>query len=147
MRPRAVVVVAHGLGEHSGRYGNVVQALVPRGYAIYAIDHRGHGRSGGPRAYIEHLDAVVDDFEQFRTEVCGRHLDAPPFVIGHSFGGLVALAHAVRFGRAEQGLVLSAPASAGGKRTSLVPSAALPTGRDGRTDSSGAPGRCRAREP
>ena len=117
--PRAVVVVSHGLGEHSGRYGNVVDALVPRGYAMYALDHRGHGRSGGPRAYVEHLDTVVDDFEQFRSDACARHVDTPSVVLGHSFGGLVALAHARRFGATQAGMVLSAPASAGGSRTSF----------------------------
>ena len=42
--PRDVVVIAHGYAEHSGRYGNVVERLVPAGYAVHAIDHRGHGQ-------------------------------------------------------------------------------------------------------
>ena len=117
---RGVVVVAHGLGEHSGRYGNVVDALVPRGYAIYALDHRGHGRSEGPRAYVERLAFVVDDFEAFRAEVCGQHPGAPRFVLGHSFGGLVALVDAIDHPDSSNGLVLSAPASAAGARTSFL---------------------------
>ncbi|HUM71178.1 MAG TPA: alpha/beta fold hydrolase, partial [Chloroflexota bacterium] len=47
--PRATLVIAHGLGEHSGRYMNVVNHLVPKGYGIYALDHLGHGRSPGQR--------------------------------------------------------------------------------------------------
>ena len=54
--PTGVLLVSHGLGEHSGRYGNVVDALLPDGWAVYGLDHRGHGRSGGRRA---HLDAYA----------------------------------------------------------------------------------------
>ena len=117
---RGVVVVAHGLGEHSGRYGNVVDALVPTGYAVYALDHRGHGRSEGPRAYVERLPFVVDDFEAFRADMCAQHPETPRFVLGHSFGGLVAVAHAIDHPDSSDGLVLSAPASAAGARTSLL---------------------------
>jgi acylglycerol lipase len=53
-RPVAVLLIVHGLAEHSGRYGNVVNHFVPRGgYAVYGIDHPGHGRSDGPRVYVE----------------------------------------------------------------------------------------------
>ncbi len=53
---KAVVLVVHGLGEHSRRYGNVVKALVPRGYAVYALDHIGHGKSGGEREVIARFE-------------------------------------------------------------------------------------------
>jgi alpha-beta hydrolase superfamily lysophospholipase len=117
---RAVVVVAHGLGEHSGRYQNVVDELVPRRFAVYALDHRGHGRSDGPRAYVQHLSLVVDDFEMFRAHVCARHPGAPRFVLGHSFGGLVVLAHATEHPNSAEGIVLSGPASASAGRTSFA---------------------------
>ena len=58
-RPRAVVVIAHGVSEHSGRYGYVAERLVREGYAVYALDHRGHGRSGGPRP-VQRRDQPVD---------------------------------------------------------------------------------------
>ena len=48
----AVLLVAHGFGEHSGRYENVVSHFVPLGYAVYALDHRGHGRSDGGRVAV-----------------------------------------------------------------------------------------------
>jgi alpha-beta hydrolase superfamily lysophospholipase len=114
------VVVVHGLGEHSGRYGNVVEVLVPRGYALYAMDHRGHGRSDGPRAYVHRFRLVVDDHAAFRDEVFARHVRTPRFVLGHSFGGLVALAGAAQPGPAVDGLVLSGAASAAGSRTSFL---------------------------
>ncbi|MEJ7652385.1 MAG: alpha/beta hydrolase [Chloroflexia bacterium] len=50
--PRAVVAVSHGFGEHGGRYSNLVEHIVPRGYAVYALDHQGHGRSGGRRGHV-----------------------------------------------------------------------------------------------
>ena len=51
-RPRAAVALVHGFGEHSGRYANVVESLVPKGYAVHAYDLRGHGRSSGQRGLI-----------------------------------------------------------------------------------------------
>ena len=59
--PPAVIVLVHGASEHSGRYEHVAQALTDSGYPVYALDHRGHGRSDGPRALIDRLaDAVAD---------------------------------------------------------------------------------------
>ena len=51
--PKAVLLVAHGFAEHSGRYMNLVNAAVPHGYAVYALDHRGHGKSDGARVEID----------------------------------------------------------------------------------------------
>ena len=51
--PRAVILVAHGLAEHSGRYMNVVNHFVSLGYAVYSLDHLGHGRSEGRRVYVK----------------------------------------------------------------------------------------------
>ena len=54
--PRAVLLIAHGLTEHSGRYMNVVNYFVPKGYAVYGLDHTGHGRSKGKRVYVERFE-------------------------------------------------------------------------------------------
>ncbi len=51
--PKAILLVVHGLAEHSGRYLNVVNYFVPRGYAVYGLDHLGHGKSDGTRVYLE----------------------------------------------------------------------------------------------
>ena len=51
--PKATLLVVHGVGEHSGRYMNVVNHLVPSGYGVYGMDHIGHGKSDGERVYVE----------------------------------------------------------------------------------------------
>jgi alpha-beta hydrolase superfamily lysophospholipase len=108
--PRSVIVVSHGLGEHSGRYARFAEDACARGHAVYAVDHRGHGRSPGPRANIERFDHVVSDFCTFTGKAARQHLDTPVFLLGHSMGGAVALAAAHRLQKSLRGLVLSAPA-------------------------------------
>jgi alpha-beta hydrolase superfamily lysophospholipase len=110
--PKAVIVVAHGLGEHSGRYATLATELAGRGYAVYALDHRGHGRSGGPRANIGRFAYLVSDFSAFVGRCARQHLDTPLYVLGHSMGGAVAFATALRLQHQLRGLVLSAPALA-----------------------------------
>lgn len=110
--PRAVIVVSHGLGEHGGRYAELAQGLVDRGYAVYAVDHRGHGRSSGPRANVGRFSFLVSDFCAFVGRCERQHLDTPVFVLGHSMGGAVAVAAALRLQGSLRGLVLSAPALA-----------------------------------
>jgi acylglycerol lipase len=95
--PTAVLFVVHGLAEHSGRYGNVVDYFVPRGYAIYALDHRGHGRSEGARVYVERFTDYLDDLKTFFDMVRGWHPDRKIFMVGHSMGGTIGLAYAARY--------------------------------------------------
>jgi acylglycerol lipase len=107
---RAVVVLAHGVKEHSGRYRHVGERLAREGFAVYALDHRGHGRSDGHPALIDRLDQVVDDLKVFVDVVCA---DGPaPFLLGHSLGGAIAVTYALRHGESLAGLVLSGPAVA-----------------------------------
>ena len=63
--PKAVLLVAHGFAEHSGRYMNLVNAVVPHGYAVYALDHRGHGKSDGARVEIDSYQQYLDDLKTF----------------------------------------------------------------------------------
>ena len=113
--PRAVIVVSHGLGEHGGRYETLARELVQRDHAVYAVDHRGHGRSSGPRANIERFAHLVADFCAFTERCAGEHPATPVFMLGHSMGGAVAFASALRQQHRLQGLVLSAPALATGQ--------------------------------
>jgi len=111
-RPGRVVVLSHGLAEHSGRYAELAQRLVGRGMAVHALDHRGHGRSPGPRANIEYFDTVVEDLAALVTEAAQQHPGVPVTLLGHSMGGAIALACALRHPDPLHDLVLSAPALA-----------------------------------
>lgn len=98
-------------GEHSGRYGHVAFRLTVAGFAAYALDHRGHGRSSGPRALIDRMDHAVADVDQFVTLAASRHGGRPLHLLGHSMGGAIALAHALRHQERLRGLVLSSAAA------------------------------------
>jgi len=107
--PRGVLLICHGMGEHSGRYATVVDALVPDGWAVYGLDHRGHGRSGGVRVHLRHYADFLADLDTFRRMVATRN-ETRPFLLGHSMGGQIALAYALDHQDELAGLVLSAPA-------------------------------------
>ena len=101
------MLVAHGYGEHSGRYGNLVDFFVPRGYAIYALDHRGHGRSGGERVHVGSFDDYVDDLKTYFDRVREEAADTPIYFLGHSMGVFIAVSYAARYQDELAGLILS----------------------------------------
>jgi alpha-beta hydrolase superfamily lysophospholipase len=105
---RAVIVLVHGLGEHSGRYDHVVARLVGEGYAVHTADHRGHGRSDGPRAFIEDIDNVVADVDTLVDRAVAAQPGVAVFMLGHSMGGLIALRYALAHQERLAGLILSA---------------------------------------
>ncbi|MBC7248758.1 MAG: lysophospholipase [Anaerolineae bacterium] len=107
--PRAVLVVAHGYAEHSGRYTHVADYFVGQGYVVYALDHRGHGESAGRRGYFERFQFLVDDLDKFVTVVRAIGGVGPLFLVGHSMGGLLATAYTIQHPDRVDGLVLSGP--------------------------------------
>lgn len=107
---RAVVLLFHGLGEHSGRYAHVAEALVQAGYAVHALDHRGHGKSEGRRVYVKRYDEFQRDLVQFRELVVAQHPGLPVVVMGHSMGGNLAVGHVLDHQEGVRALVLSGPA-------------------------------------
>ncbi len=124
--PKAAVVVVHGLGEHSGRYGNIVHCLVPQGYAVYALDHRGHGRSGGPRGHIDRFADLTADLERLIAQVKAAEPVLPVFLLGHSLGAAIALQYALERPQGLAGLIVSSPAL---RRKFAVPAYKLLLGR------------------
>ena len=110
--PGAVIVVVHGASEHSDRYAHVATRLLADGYAIYALDHRGHGRSDGPRALIDRIGNAVADVDQLVVTARDDHPGVPIFMLGHSMGGTVALCYALDHQDRLAGLILSGPLAA-----------------------------------
>ncbi len=108
--PTAVVVVVHGLGEHSGRYMNVVNHLAPLGYAIYGLDHLGHGQSEGQREGIDRFTDYTATLEKFCALVEEQQPGKPLFLLGHSMGGLIATYYLLDHQADFRGAIISAPA-------------------------------------
>jgi alpha-beta hydrolase superfamily lysophospholipase len=109
---RGTLVIAHGLGEHAGRYGELVTHCLARGLAVYAPDHRGHGRSGGRRALVRRFAWLVDDLDVVMRRAAAGHPEVKRFLFGHSMGGAIALTWALDHPGQVDGLILSAPAIA-----------------------------------
>ncbi len=109
--PRGAVIVAHGMGEHSGRYEELAQDLTRAGLSTYAFDHRGHGRSEGRRGHVRRFADYVQDLEKFRRRAVGAvGPDEPVFFLGHSLGGLILIRYLQEYPAVPAaGAVLSAP--------------------------------------
>ena len=105
-KPKASVVIVHGLGEHLGRYGNVTDTL--REYNLFLLDLRGHGKSGGKRGHLMHFDEYLDDVDTLRNEVKGL-IRGKTFILGHSMGGLIVLRYAIYRPDGISGVVASGP--------------------------------------
>jgi alpha-beta hydrolase superfamily lysophospholipase len=112
--PAGVIVLVHGLAEHSGRYADTARYLAGTGWAVYACDLRGHGLSpDGHRVGRVHVDDFTDYFQDVKamlTEVTERHPDIPRVIFGHSMGGLIAIRYAVANPHGLKGAIISSPA-------------------------------------
>jgi alpha-beta hydrolase superfamily lysophospholipase len=104
---RYAVLLAHGVGEHSGRYAHVAAHLVRAGATVYAPDHFAHGQSAGTPGLVDDFGVVMADFAAVEAVVRARHPDLPLVVLGHSMGGLVAARHVQTAERPPAALVLS----------------------------------------
>ena len=108
--PRGVVVLSHGFGEHARRYDHVAQRFGESGLITYALDHRGHGRSGGKRVYLRDLSEYTDDFHTLVGIAAKDHPGLPRIVLGHSMGGGIVFAYGVEHPDDYTAMVLSGPA-------------------------------------
>lgn len=105
--PRAVVLISHGIGEHIGRYEHVAARLIEADYAVYGLDHRGHGKSEGTRAYFESFDHPIENLKQYLDTVKAAQPGKPIFLYGHSLGSLIALAFTLHYQRELAGLIIT----------------------------------------
>ena len=107
--PKATVLLVHGLGEHSGRWGHVGRLLAAAGYETVAFDLRGHGRSGGPRVDVDDMSTYRSDLEDvIATEV--QPSPRPWILYGHSMGGLIVASYLEDGDAMPAAAILSAPA-------------------------------------
>lgn len=108
--PKATIVIVHGGGDHSGRFGNVVNFLVPKGFGIYMFDLRGHGKSPGKRGHIKSWDIFRNDLSLFLELTHENHPEIPLFLLGHSMGGVIVLDYTLRFQKYITAVICSSPA-------------------------------------
>jgi len=104
---KAVVLLVHGLGEHSSRYEHVAKFLTSNGIGLETFDLRGHGKSDGRRAYINSFDEHLRDLDIFYKRVKERHPGTPVFLYGHSMGATIATLYVITRKTEFQGLLLS----------------------------------------
>jgi alpha-beta hydrolase superfamily lysophospholipase len=108
--PRGVLVIVHGLKDHSDRYAPLVARVTAAGFAVYALDLRGHGRSSGARVDVGAFDDYVEDANRLLAIAQEQQPGLPTFVFGHSMGGVIVATLAETRRPAIQGVILSAPA-------------------------------------
>jgi alpha-beta hydrolase superfamily lysophospholipase len=111
--PRYLVVLAHGYGEHIGRYDHVARHLVGAGATVYGADHLGHGNSEGERVLIEDVDELVSDLHSVVQQARAEYPSVPLALVAHSMGGIVATRYAQLHPGELDALVLSAPVIGG----------------------------------
>ena len=105
--PKAILLIVHGIAEHSGRYMNLVNYFVPKGYAVYSFDLRGHGKSDGKRSYIERFSYYIDDLQTFFNLVRTENPNTKIFMVGHSMGSTISIDYALEHQSELQGLIIS----------------------------------------
>ena len=109
---KADVFIIHGLGEHSGRYSEIAHFLVERGYRAHALDHPGHGKSDGLRAYIDDFSIFTETASDFIKRIQSQNDELPSYIIGHSMGGVITSNLLIDHPSLVAGAILSGPALA-----------------------------------
>jgi len=105
--PRGVVALVHGIGEHSDRYGYLVKRLNDSGFAVCALDNRGHGRSGGVKGHVNTWADYREDLHVFKRYVIAKFPNIPVFLYGHSLGALIVTDYVLFYPDGIYGLIVS----------------------------------------
>lgn len=108
-KPRAVIALVHGQGEHIGRYAHMADWYNRHDIAVLGFDHQGYGRSGGKRGHVKNLDALLDDIGQLLDETRRRYPGTPLFLYGHSMGGGLVLNYVTRRDPVLAGVIATGP--------------------------------------
>lgn len=107
--PKAIIVFLHGLGDHTGRYGEMIRYFATRGFGLCLFDQRGSGKSGGRRAHCRAFADFLRDLAQVIELVRESHPSVPMFLMGHSFGGQVAINFVSKYAKGIRGLIALSP--------------------------------------
>ncbi|KAL6627245.1 hypothetical protein ACP70R_030971 [Stipagrostis hirtigluma subsp. patula] len=109
---RGILVIIHGLNEHSGRYLHFAEQLTACGFGVYAMDWIGHGGSDGLHGYVPSLDYVIEDIEVLLDKIMMENPGVPCFLLGHSTGGAVVLKASLypHIREKLEGIILTSPA-------------------------------------
>ncbi|MCB0593409.1 MAG: lysophospholipase [Lewinellaceae bacterium] len=108
-KPKGVICLVHGLGEHIGRYAHLARFFTAEGFSVIGYDRRGHGRSEGLKGHAPDSEALLDEVAQLLVEAEIRHRELPVFLYGQSQGGLLIVAYALRRHPNIQGVIASSP--------------------------------------
>jgi acylglycerol lipase len=103
--PRAAVVLVHGFNSHSGYYHWVAAQMVAKDLVVYALDHRGRGKSDGERYYVEKFTDYVEDVATLVKTAKSRDPGLPVFMLGHSAGGVISCGYALEHQSEIAGLI------------------------------------------
>ncbi len=141
--PRGILVIAHGLGEHCDRYHPLLEEIAGQHISVYALDHRGHGRSGGQKGHVNRFGEYMNDLHRFVQAVRQEEKSGLPLILfGHSMGGVIAFQYALTHPQNLDALVLSSAGlrpivKAGSLKraiasalSSVMPRFSMPTGLD-----------------
>lgn len=115
---RAVILLAHGYAEHGRRYADFAARFTAEGYAVYALDHMGHGQSDGQGGFIPHFSVFTDGLGERLAQITSDHPALPRFLVGHSMGGLIAANFLIDHQQDFRAAALSGPALAPAKAPS-----------------------------
>lgn len=106
---KGVVIIVHGLAEHSGRYAHVATFLVDNGYDVFALDHLGHGKSDGERCFVKTFADYMEPLHALVMRVKQEYNGKPVHMLGHSLGGLIANIYLLQYQNELSSAVLSSP--------------------------------------
>ena len=107
---QSLMLIVHGFGEHSGRYEEMATWFARQGFAVFALDLRGHGRTPGHRGHVSDFECFLDDVEEYLAALREDYPALPAVLVGHSMGGLITAALVSRRDIAVDAVVLSGPA-------------------------------------
>lgn len=108
--PKAIIMLIHGYAEHGGRYADLAKFCNGQGYAVYALDHWGHGKSDGTPGFVPKFSAFEDGVDELHAIVKKDHPDAPIILVGHSMGGLISTLYLIKNQDRFKAAILSGPA-------------------------------------